>query len=62
MAEYNHNIERWWSLLGLFDRCQICGIPYDDYAPEVLTETDEWWNNLSYGKRKEVYEDFFAEY
>lgn len=63
---YNQIVEDWWKHAGCYDRSEVCDtVPYSGKTtdiPQYLTDTDEWWENLSYDEREAVYEDFFAEY
>lgn len=67
MATYNYIIEDWWKHLGCYDREEVSHIPYATWegvekdVQDYLIETDDWWNNLSYSQRAEVYNDFFDE-
>lgn len=64
MAKYNHNIERWWTHLGIWDRQQASGYLVENYDGETqiyLESTDEWWESLTNEQKAKVYEDFFTE-
>ena len=64
MEKYNYTIiEEWWRHLGLWDRQEVSGYKIDNHTTEVYLEvTDEWWDSLTDDEKKQVYEDFFAEY
>ena len=56
-----YQIENWWKHNGCFDREQASGILYILPMGEYLAKTDDWWDSLTDGQKKEVYEDFFSE-
>ena len=56
-----YQIENWWKHNGCFDREQASGILYTLPMGEYLAKTDDWWDSLTDGQKKEVYEDFFSE-
>ncbi len=60
MAKYNHIIEDWWRHLGIYDREEVKGLNCHD-VQQFLTDTDNWWNGLSYEEKEKIYEDFFDE-
>lgn len=59
---YNFSIENWWLHNGIFDREQASGLRYCGNVGDFLQATDNWWESLSYEERKNIYDDFFAEY
>lgn len=57
----DYYIEDWWQHCGCYDREQASEIPYDGNTADYLTETDKWWESLTFAEKKAVYEEFFEE-
>lgn len=59
-----YELDDWWRHNGIWDREQASGIPYEDFDGEVgiyLQVTDDWWDDLSYEEKLDVYNEFFDE-
>lgn len=62
--DFTPDLDDWWRHNGCWDRQQASGIPYEDFDGEqglYLQVTDDWWEELTWSQKMEVYEDFFSE-
>lgn len=58
------DVDDWWRHNGIWDREQASGILVEDFDGETeiyLDTTDEWWDDLTFAQKLQVYEDFFEE-
>jgi hypothetical protein len=54
-------IESWWKHNGTTSREQASGIRQTSDTADYLQETDDWWNGLSDGEKRMVYDEYFEE-
>ena len=59
-----YELDNWWRHNGIWDREQASGILVEDYDGETelyLESTDDWWDDLTYAEKLNVYDEFFEE-